>query len=232
MMDAQDLSSDQQENSGQRNAGCQFLPVQLCFKTHGEASFRKRITRGIQQKKKKKKNSFNFFLYTIRLQFNCQSSQKVQEGGRPHPSPGPSQFLLPVSLLRFPRSAFQSHPPQTRAPSQPPWSSAAALWPPTGKKLKLHSSAPTAPHGLLGSPDAVQGLGEQGREQHYTAFLSWRHFLLTSTHTQLLLLHLKHRRCQLVTQTACRAHVPTRLFFSVGIYLQEHRGPANTAPLL
>lgn len=159
-MDAQDLNSDQQENSGQRNADCQFLPVQLCFKTRCEVSFRKVSPWGIQPE------SFNFFfIYHTTFLFNCQSSQRVQEGGHPHLFLGPSQFLLPVSPLRFPRLAFQSHLLQIRVPSQPLWSSAAALWPLTVKKLKLNSSLPTAPQSLLGFPAAVPGLGEQGKEQ-------------------------------------------------------------------
>lgn len=108
---------------------------------------------------------FFFYIYHTTFLFNCQSSQRVQEGGHPHLFLGPSQFLLPVSPLRFPRLAFQSHLLQIRVPSQPLWSSAAALWPLTVKKLKLNSSLPTAPQSLLGFPAAVPGLGEQGKEQ-------------------------------------------------------------------
>lgn len=72
-MDAQDLNSDQQENSGQRNADCQFLPVQLCFKTRCEVSFRKVSPWGIQPE------SFNFFFFIYTIRLFCSTVNHLRE---------------------------------------------------------------------------------------------------------------------------------------------------------
>lgn len=105
-MDAQDLNSDQQENSGQRNADCQFLPVQLCFKTRCEASFRKVSPWGIQPE------SFNFFFLYIPYDFSVQLSIISESSRRRSSSSFPgsksisaSSFPPEISQISFSKSS-------------------------------------------------------------------------------------------------------------------------------
>lgn len=98
------------------------------------------------------------------MQFNRQSSWKVQGGGHPHPSLGPSRVRLPGCRLRFPKGASQNPRPQIRARCLGN-SAGVSLLLVAGKKLKSSLTTPSAPQILPGFQDVLQVLGEQGRQQ-------------------------------------------------------------------